>query len=104
MFVISVLAAICSTTASIPQLVGQVTKLSNTTMIIRFVGAVLWFIYGILINEYALISSSCIAALVEFVLFIKTNFHRASKTIDRVSYPADAGQCSSLSIGHAVSG
>ena len=103
MFIISVLAAMCSTTASIPQLLGKVTELSNKTMIIRFTGAVLWFVYGILISEYALIASSCIAAIIELFLFIKTNFHRVSTTNDKVQGPIGAEQGSSVSIDRAVS-
>tara|TARA_B110000908_G_C10267755_1_gene466249 strand:- start:9546 stop:9857 length:312 start_codon:yes stop_codon:yes gene_type:complete len=102
MFIISVLAALCSTTASIPQLMGKVTVLSNITMIVRFTGAVLWFIYGILITEYALIVSSCIAAIIEFFLFIKTNFHYVLTTSDRVQGPTVAEQGSSVTIDHAA--
>ena len=103
MFIISVLAAMCSTTASIPQLMGKVTELSNKTMIIRFTGAVLWFVYGILISEYALIASSCIAAIIELFLFIKTNFHRVSTTNDKAQGPTGAEQGSSVSIDRVVS-
>lgn len=103
MFIISVLAAMCSTTASIPQLMGKVTELSNKTMIIRFTGAVLWFVYGILISEYALIASSCIAAIIELFLFIKTNSHRVLTTNDRARAPTDAEQGSSVSIDRVVS-
>ena len=103
MFIISVLAAICSTTASIPQLMGKVTELSNKTMVIRFTGAVLWFVYGILISEYALIASSCIAAIIELFLFIKTNSHRVLTTNDRARGPTGAEQGSSVSIDRVVS-
>jgi len=104
MFIISVLAALCSTTASIPQLMGKAAVLSNKTTIIRFIGAVLWFVYGILIYEYALIASSGIAAIIELFLFIKTNsHHHVSTTNDRVRDPTVAEQGSSVSIDHVVS-
>jgi len=74
MFIISVLAAICSTTASIPQLLGKVNKLSNATMALRGMGALLWCIYGILIQEYALIASSGMAFIIEMTLAIRTGF------------------------------
>lgn len=103
MFFISVLAAVCSTTASLPQLLGHVTKLSNATMAIRFVGAVLWCVYGVIILEYALITSSCVAAIIELCLFIKTNCRRAPMTNDTAQGPIDAVPNSSLSIDRAVS-
>jgi uncharacterized protein with PQ loop repeat len=101
MFFISILAAICSTTASIPQLMGHVTKLSNATMVIRFIGAVFWCVYGVLILEYALIVSSCVAALVEVCLLVKTNYRPAPKPTDTAQCPIDAGPNSSLSIDRA---
>lgn len=75
MLVISVLAAICSTTASIPQLRGQTKKLSNVSMVLRCSGACLWIIYGLTTAEiqHALVVSSAVAGLVEIILFIKTN-------------------------------
>ena len=75
MLVISVLAAICSTTASIPQLRGQTKKLSNVSMVLRCSGAILWIIYGLTTTEiqHALVVSSAVAGLVEIILFIKTN-------------------------------
>lgn len=76
MFIISVMAALCSTTASIPQILGNVSKLSNITMSLRGLGAILWCVYGILIEEYALVVSSSIAGLVELALIIKTNHCR----------------------------
>ena len=103
MFIISVFAAICSTTASIPQLLGHVAKLSNATMTIRFTGAVLWCIYGVLILEYALIASSCIAAIIELCLFVKTNFYRVPKTNDRAQGPTGAELNSSSTIDRAMS-
>jgi uncharacterized protein with PQ loop repeat len=103
MFFISILAAICSTTASIPQLMGHVTKLSNATMIIRFIGAVLWCVYGVLILEYALIASSCIAAIIELCLFIKTNCRPAPTTNDTAQGPIDVVPNSSLTIDRAES-
>lgn len=101
MFFISILAAICSTTASIPQLMGHVAKLSNATMVIRFTGAVLWCVYGVLILEYALIASSCIAAIIELCLFIKTNCRPAPTSNDTTQDPIDAVPNYSLTIVRA---
>lgn len=73
MFVLSVIAAICSTTASLPQLFGKNAHLSNWSMILRAVGAILWVIYGFLILEWALVAGSGIAGLIEIILFLRTN-------------------------------
>jgi len=71
--VISILAAICSTTASIPQLLGRTNHLSNFTMAIRCLGAVLWALYGTIQMEYALVVSATLTCLVEVCLLYKTN-------------------------------
>ena len=81
MFLISVLAAICSTTASVPQLLGKTDHLSNFTMFIRCLGAFLWAVYGFIQIEYALIVSSSIAGLVELCLIFKTNCVRGDSTV-----------------------
>lgn len=102
MFVISVLAAVCSTTASIPQLMGNVEELSNVTMILRGIGALLWCIYGILKQEYALVVSSAAAGIIEGSLFVKTNYHTPkrwnSSLSDTVPSPTDAESNSSVII------
>jgi len=72
MFFISVIAAIFSTSASIPQLLGKTDKLSYFTMIIRCSGAILWAVYGVIKCEYALIVSSSIASIIEICLIVKT--------------------------------
>ena len=76
MLVLSVLAAICTTTASIPQLRGQTKGLSNVSMVLRASGNVLWIIYGLISTEkqYALVVACAVAAVVEMILFIKTNY------------------------------
>ena len=73
MLLISIMAAICSTLASVPQLLGHTHKLSNITMALRGTGSLLWTIYGILRMEYALIAASGLATLVEIGLALKTN-------------------------------
>lgn len=92
MFFISVLAAICSTSASIPQLMGRTDHLSFFTMIIRCTGALLWAIYGILVEEYALVFSSVIASIVEICLIVKTRYKQRGqpKPNDSAHSPTDA--------------
>jgi len=89
MFIISVMAALCSTTASLPQILGNVTRLSNITMILRGSGALLWSVYGIFIEEYALVVSSSLALVIEIALFVKTNHcHEINGAL-----PSDTAQC-----------
>lgn len=85
MFIISVFAAICSTSASIPQLLGNVSKLSTATMFLRGVGALLWVIYGFMRIEYALVVSSAISLIIECFLFLKTYMFMRSAKDDSVS-------------------
>lgn len=72
MLIIGIAAAICSTSASIPQLMGHTSGLSPYSMVLRSVGAILWSIYGVIVTEYTLMISSIIQAIVEIFLIIKT--------------------------------
>jgi len=102
MFIISVMAALCSTTASVPQMLGNVSRLSNMTMTLRGLGAVLWCIYGIFVEEYVLVASSLLAVVIELALFIRTNQCRKTikdpLPIDTVPDPTDAVSNSSVSV------
>ena len=69
---ISIPATVCTTTASIPQLIYARTGLSRITITVRFVGCILWTVYGALRHEYALCACSAIAASVELTLGVKT--------------------------------
>ena len=89
MFFISVLAAVCSTIASIPQVLGRTNQLSNFTMVIRCTGAILWAIYGTVQLEYALLISSSIACLVELCLLFKTNCVGDPKGEGSTTTPSD---------------
>lgn len=91
MFIISVIAALCSTTASLPQILGNITQLSNITMVLRGSGGVLWCVYGIFIKEYALVVSSSLAVVIEIALFIKTNYCCEIEGVD--SLPSDTVPC-----------
>ena len=94
MIVISILAAICSTMASMPQLLGKTDKLSNITMILRGSGAILWAIYGVLRLEYALIIASSIAGVIELFLVLKTNYVAKQASSDTGSGPTGAATAS----------
>lgn len=90
MIIISIVAAICSTLASLPQLLGKTENLSNVTMSLRCSGAVLWTVYGLLRREYALIIASSITGVIELVLIFKTNRVAKPAPSDTVSGPTGA--------------
>jgi uncharacterized protein with PQ loop repeat len=74
-FWIGVVGAICSTTASLPQLwksyKHHATKdLHVFTLCIRIIGCIAWCSYATLLNEYTLATSSAIAFVIECLLFI----------------------------------
>ena len=68
---IAIVAAICSTSASIPQLLKSSEKLSTVSMSLRGVGGVGWSIYGILRGEWALAISSAVVVGIECALCFK---------------------------------
>jgi len=85
---LSVLAAVCSTTASLPQLFKKETKsLSHISLGLRFTGAVLWSSYGFLREEYVLMVCSTTAGIIETLLLCKMC---RSSTNDTVPSPTDA--------------
>ena len=71
-FILSILASVCSTFASLPQLLSLNT-LSKMTMFLRFVGAILWSLYGFYKQEFVLMSCSAIVACIEITLYLKTS-------------------------------
>ena len=90
MLLISIIAAVFSTAASIPQLLGKTDKLSNVTMLLRGSGSVLWAVYGALRMEYALVIASTIATIVELCLALKTNCGAKQASIDTELGSTDA--------------
>ena len=71
-FILSILASVCSTFASLPQLLSLKT-LSKLSMFLRFVGAILWSFYGFYKQEFVLMSCSAIVACIEITLYLKTS-------------------------------
>ena len=70
---LSILAAIFSTTASLPQLVKKETQsLSHVSMGLRFTGAALWAVYGLFRGEYVLMACSASAGIIETLLLWKS--------------------------------
>lgn len=86
---ISIPATVCTTTASIPQIIYARAGLSRITIAVRFVGCILWSVYGALRQEYALCVCSAIAASIELTLGVKT-FLCPTALNDTVSSPNDA--------------
>ena len=86
---ISIPATVCTTTASIPQIIYARAGLSRITITVRFVGCILWSVYGALRQEYALCVCSVIAASIELTLGVKT-FLCPTALNDTVSSPNDA--------------
>jgi len=69
---LSIPATVCSTTASVPQLVNSRAAISRKTIAIRGAGCVLWSVYGAVRGEYVLCVCSAIAGCVEITLYVKT--------------------------------
>lgn len=70
MDILSIAAAICSTSASLPQLYSP--KHVNTfSMALRGVGGLAWSTYGMLKSEWALCASSLIVVMIETFLFMR---------------------------------
>jgi len=73
--VVGLFAAICSSLASVPQLIAayrdkRTKDLHIITMFIRGIGCMTWIVYSILKRDFILAVSSSIAFLVEFLLII----------------------------------
>ena len=71
---LGVFAAVCSTFASLPQLVkswkkpGSTQELNSYTLMVRTTGALAWAVYAGLENEYILMISSILTVVVELML------------------------------------
>jgi uncharacterized protein with PQ loop repeat len=82
-------AAICSTSASLPQVFKTPQNVSDISMSLRGVGAVMWVIYALHLQEYALAVSSGIAACFECILFIKKHWVLPTLTDNETSPTVD---------------
>lgn len=74
-FWLGIIAACCTTLASLPQvrrslIVGSTRDLHIWTLFTRAFGCVLWSIYGGLQDEYILFTSAAIAAGIECLLIL----------------------------------
>ena len=70
---IGIIAAILSTVASLPQLKKVIKKnstadLSCLTQVTQCLAALLWSLYGYLINSYILVIECCVVALIHFLI------------------------------------
>ena len=82
---LGVFAAVCSTFASLPQLVkswkkpGSTQDLNSYTLVVRTTGALAWAVYAGLGHEYILLISSMLTAVVECLLIL-------AKVRDRIKH------------------
>ena len=70
---IGILAAFCSTVASVPQLLqarvpGSTGDLNVYTLCQRMVGAAAWTMYAAMLSDYVLLTSSVIVFFLESIL------------------------------------
>lgn len=86
---LSIVAAICSTSASLPQLFTH-EKLNTFSLVLRGAGGIAWSIYGLLRAEWALFASSAIVFVIECILYIKHRKGLASV----LKETSDIGPCS----------
>ena len=83
-FWLGLVAGLCSTVASLPQLWAAyhyraTQDLHAYTLCLRMVGCLSWCYYGLLLEEYTLAVSSALAFLIECLLIIaKCNYHPAT--------------------------
>lgn len=70
-------AAICSTFALLPQVIRvwktrETDQLSGGAFLLMFVGAILWFTYGVLCEDMVIISANSITLLfIAYIIVIK---------------------------------
>lgn len=70
-------AAICSTFALLPQVIRiwktrETDQLSGGAFLLMFVGAILWFTYGVLRDDIVIISANSITLLfIAYIIFMK---------------------------------
>ena len=81
---LGVFAAVCSTFASLPQLVrswkpDSTQDLNSYTLVVRTTGALAWAVYAGLGHEYILLISSMLTAVVECLLIL-------AKVRDRIKH------------------
>ena len=91
LFILSVFAAFFSTAASLPQLLrNETSSLSNISMGMRLLGAILWASYGLFRKEYVLMACSSTAGIIEVMLLCKTR-----RSLPNDTLPTPTGGASS---------
>lgn len=70
MDILSIVAAVCSTSASLPQFFSH-GKLNVFSMVLRGIGGLAWATYAMLKAEWALFASSIVVTIIESILYIK---------------------------------
>lgn len=82
-------AAICSTFALLPQVIRvwktrETDQLSGGAFLLMFVGAILWFTYGVLREDMVIISANSITLLfIAYIIVIKAKNTYSSNQQER---------------------
>lgn len=94
---LGIFAAVCSTSASLPQLCSKSPQtLRIGSIALRCVGGISWSVYGALKRDWPLMSASGIVAMIEIILWAKRRkaLYRL-KTHDTLPFPARSPDVSS---------
>lgn len=86
---LGIFAAVCSTSASLPQLCSESPQtLRIGSIALRCTGGIAWSVYGALKQDWPLMSASGIVAMIEIILWTKRRkaLDRL-KTADNLSFP-----------------
>ena len=78
---IGLTAAVLTTAAFIPQLIKilktkETTGVSLTMYLVMFIGIVIWFIYGLLIESIAVIAANLVTGILQIGIIILKLKHR----------------------------
>ncbi len=85
---LGIFAAICSTSASMPQLFSPTPQtLRPWSIALRCTGAIAWTIYGAEKKDYALTAASTATAGIEIILYIK-RYRALSRSLSSGIVPA----------------
>ncbi|MDP3312831.1 SemiSWEET family sugar transporter [Lutibacter sp.] len=73
--IIGLIAAVLTTSAYVPQVyktwkIKSAGNLSLTMYITMFIGIILWLVYGIHLNSFAMIIANSITAMLTFLLIV----------------------------------
>ena len=78
---LGIFAAVCSTSASMPQLIDKKPRhLNQASLMLRGTSGISWAVYGFLMGEYALMVSSSIVFVIECILFVKSRVGVSDQT------------------------